>query len=104
MLPTNPREICIVGPSDTGEVRKVREAVVSSCNSTFTHKNSTGRSIGRQRGARRMYALALASTAVPIGLQVQKARGDIVGFGDGTLATGWQLNGSTTATPPPSGT
>src|SRR5882724_9926477 len=56
------------------------------------------------RRAKGLYAIAIAAAAVPVTLLVREARADIFGFGDGTTATGWQLNGSVVPVAPATGT
>src|SRR5260221_5149261 len=58
----------------------------------------------RRQGNKRHYAILLAAVAVPAALQVRNAYADISGFGDGTITTGWQFNGTAIPIAPASGT
>src|SRR5437868_6521623 len=82
---------------------RIASASVSSFISPSKSKLSSRRA-SRPSGRRGFYAIAIATAAVPLVAQVQRARADITGFGDGTIDTGWQLNGTALATPPLSGT
>ena len=65
--------------------------------SKYTALKATARRESRRRrnAKRAACAIGLAAAAVPLGDKTQQARADISGFGEGTTATNWQLNGNT---------